>query len=366
MIPYGKQNIDRNDIAAVEAVLQSEFLTQGPAVTRFEEALALATGAPYAVVVNSGTAALHVAYLAAGIGEGDEVITTPNTFVATTNMLLAVGAVPVFCDINLDTYNIDETKVETLVTPRTKAIVAVDFAGRPCAYAELRAIANKHKLLLIDDGAHSLGASYEGRPMGTAADLTTVSFHPVKPITTAEGGAVLMSDKTLYDRARLFRSHGVQKDATGFNVMIELGFNYRLPDVLAALGTSQLTRLDGFIVHRRQVALWYEKHLADCTDVVLPLPSDESGWHIYVIRVKAASDRKPLYEHLIKNGIGANFHYPAVYSHPYYRTHGYADIALPNMDVYHETCITLPCHVHLKESDIEYVSSVIKNYFLQK
>ncbi|MEK7462338.1 MAG: DegT/DnrJ/EryC1/StrS family aminotransferase [Patescibacteria group bacterium] len=366
MIPYGKQKIDNDDIAAVTGVLQSDFLTQGPAVAAFEEALSVATGAPYVVAVSSGTAALHVAYLAAGLGAGDEVITTPNTFVATANMLLAVGAVPVFCDISLDTYNIDETKIEALVTPRTKAIVAVDFAGRPCAYKILREIADKHNLFLIEDGAHSLGATYEGQPIGTQADLTTISFHPVKPITTAEGGAVLTSDKALYERARLFRSHGVQKDAAGFNVMTELGFNYRLPDVLAALGTSQLTKLPVFIEKRREVATWYEESLATCAHIVRPLTSVESGWHIYVIRVKDPADRIPLYRHLIENGVGANFHYPAVYSHPYYRSHGYESVSLEQMDIYDKTSITLPCHVHLTREDIDLIVDKVELYFSQK
>lgn len=365
MIPYGKQKIDDADVAAVNTVLQSDFLTQGPAVVAFEEALAAATGAQYAVVVNSGTAALHVAYHAAGIGKGDEVITTPNTFVATTNMLLVVGAIPVFCDINLDSYNIDETKIEALITPRTKAIVAVDFAGRPCAYKELREIANKHNLLLIEDGAHSLGATYEGVSIGTQADLTTISFHPVKPITTAEGGAVLMSDKVLYERAKLFRSHGVQKDAAGFNVMTELGFNYRLPDVLAALGSSQLKKLDSFIAKRREVAAWYEESLSACPHIVRPLESVESGWHLYVIRVKDAADRIPLYRHLLEHGVGANFHYPAVYSHPYYRTHGYESVSLPAMDIYDKTSITLPCHVHVEKNDIIKITKSIELYFSQ-
>jgi perosamine synthetase len=365
MIPYGKQKIDGDDLAAVEAVLQSDFLTQGPAVAAFEQALSEATGAPYVVAVNSGTAALHVAYLAAGLGAGDEVITTPNTFVATSNMLLAVGAKPVFCDINLDTYNIDETKVEALITPHTKAIVAVDFAGRPCAYKTLREIADTHSLLLIEDGAHSLGASYEGKPVGIQADLTTLSFHPVKPITTAEGGAVLTSNKALYERAKLFRSHGVQKDAAGFNVMTELGFNYRLPDVLAALGTSQLKKLDSFIEKRREIAQWYEETLATCEHVVRPLPSEESGWHIYVIRVKDPADRIPLYRHLIENGVGANFHYPAVYSHPYYRAHGYESIALEQMDMYDRTSITLPCYVYLKREEVQYISEIINRYFYE-
>ncbi len=363
MIPYGKQKIDADDIKAVEVVLQSDWLTQGPAVTDFETNLKEVTGASYAIAVSSGTSALHLAYSAIGLLPGDEVITTPNTFVATTNMLLVMGVVPVFCDISLDTHNLDETKIESLITPKTKAIVAVDFSGRPCAYDVLRVIATKYKLHLIDDAAHALGAMYQDKPIGSIADITTLSFHPVKPITTGEGGAVLTNNESFYRRMLLLRSHGVQKNEAGMNVMTELGFNYRLPDVLAALGSSQLTKLDSFIEKRREVARWYEVALATCDDIVRPLPSKESGWHIYVIRVKNPVDRKPLYDYLIENGIGANFHYPAVYAHPYYRKNGYADTTLMNREIYQNTCITLPCHVHLTEEQIVFISATIKEFF---
>jgi len=361
---YGKQDINKSDINSVVHVLKSDFLTQGPAVSAFETALAKYCGARYAVAVDSGTAALHLSYIVSGIGEGDEVITTPNTFVATTNMLIALGARPVFCDIRLDTYNIDENKIESLITQKTKAIVPVHFAGNPCEMDVIMKIARKHDLKVIEDASHALGASYKGKKVGGfETDMATFSFHPVKSITTAEGGAIVTNNKEYYERLSLLRSHGIHKDRDGTNVMTELGYNYRMPDVLATLGVSQLKRLSTFIKRRRKVAEWYEEELGDVDGIVLPKESNESSWHIYVIRTKDPSNRKPLRDYLSKKGIGVNLHYPAVYAHPYYREHGYKNTALKNMDVYHSTCITLPCHVHLERSDVEYIGACIKKYF---
>ena len=365
MIPYGRQTIDENDIKRVVKTLRSPWLTQGPAVLEFEKLLAKAGGVKYAVAVSSGTAALHLAYLAVGLKKGDEVITTPNTFAATANMLLAVGAKPVFCDIRLDTYNIDERKVERLITKRTRALAVVDFAGQPAEMKEIYRIAKKHKLLLIEDASHSLGASYRGRSVGSLADLTTLSFHPVKAIATGEGGAVLTNNKKLYETIKLLRSHGIFKDNRGKNVMVALGFNYRMSDIQAALGTSQLEKLDKFIRLRNQASKWYEEEFVGLEHIILPqtLPHNYSAWHIYVIRVKYPKLRDKLWRYLVKKWIGANFHYPAVYTHPYYQKLGYGKKKFRNEELYSQSCITLPLYPTLKRREVHFIASCLKEWF---
>lgn len=364
MIPYGRQSISEEDIQAVVDVLKSDWLTQGPKIAEFEEALCKATNAQFAVACSNGTTALHLAFLAAGLKEGDEVITTPNTFVATSNMLLACGVKPVFCDIRLDTYNLDEGKVEALITPKTKAIVTVDFAGQSCDYTVLSEIAKKHGLLLIADAAHALGGEFEGKKIGELADMTLLSFHPVKSITTGEGGAIVTSNKDWADSMRRMRSHGVHKNEQGMNVMTVFGYNYRITDLQAALGTSQLKRLKSFNAHRREVVKWYAEELGTLEDIILPIEKEnvKSAWHLYVIRVKDASKRQDLYEHLKKADIQANFHYPAVYNNPYYRNLGFKD-QLSNMDLYEETCLTLPCHQQLSREEVKFISDSIKSFF---
>ncbi|MDD5031509.1 MAG: UDP-4-amino-4,6-dideoxy-N-acetyl-beta-L-altrosamine transaminase [Patescibacteria group bacterium] len=367
MIPYGHQKIDQNDIREVIKVLKSDWLTQGPKVLEFEKALAKYCGAKYAVATSSGTAALHLAYLAAGLKRGDEVITTPNTFAATSNMLLAVGAKPVFCDIRLDTNNIDENKIEGLVAKRTRAIVPVHFAGQPCEIEKISKIAKKYKLAVIEDACHALGAKYKNSKIGNCkfSDMAVFSFHPVKSITTGEGGAVLTNNEEYYKKLISLRSHGIHKDEKGKNVMTELGYNYRITDIAAALGISQLKKLDGFIKARRLVAEWYKKELKDIKEIILPveLLHNYSGWHIYVIRVKDKKGRDGLMEYLKANGVGVNFHYPAVYSQPYYQKNGYRNIVLRKTEEYQNSCITLPCHTQLTRADIKYVAKVIKKFF---
>lgn len=365
MIPYGHQKIDQNDVREVIKVLKSDWLTQGPKVLEFEKALADYGGTKYAVATNSGTAALHLAYLAAGLKAGDEVITSSNTFVATSNMLMAIGAKPVFCDIRLDTYNLDETKIEKLITKNTKAIVPVHFSGQPCALAEINRIAKKYKLLVIEDACHALGAKYKGKKIGSLSDMSVFSFHPLKSITTGEGGAVLTSDKKIYERLLLLRSHGIYKDKSGKNVMVELGFNYRLTDLQAALGISQLKKVDSFVRQRRRVIEWYKQELKEIKQIILPRENkgNFSAWHIYVIRTKNYEHCDQLSTYLKQKGIGANFHYPAVYSQPYYRSHGFSKVKLANEEIYHNSCLTLPCHVLLKRDDIRYVSKMIKEFF---
>ncbi len=367
MIPYGRQHINKKDARVVEETLYSDWLTQGPKVAEFERKLASYCGARYAVAVSNGTTALHLAYLVAGIQEGDEVITTPNTFVATSNMLVAIGAKPVFCDIRLDTYNIDENKIEKLITKKTKAIVPVHFAGAPCEMDKILAIAKRHKLVVIEDACHALGASYKKKKIGGIADMTVFSFHPVKSITTGEGGAILTNSEEFYKKLLLLRSHGIAKDKNGFNIMTELGYNYRLTDFQAALGASQLSRLDEFVAKRHKVVAGYRRLFGDCKDIILPLgdKNSVSSWHIYVVRVKNPDHRLPIYNFLRERGVGVNFHYPAVYSHPYYRSIGYKNLSLPNTETYHNSCITLPLHQQLKNSEMAIVVKAVKDYFSQ-
>ncbi|MFA4833310.1 MAG: UDP-4-amino-4,6-dideoxy-N-acetyl-beta-L-altrosamine transaminase [Patescibacteria group bacterium] len=366
MIPYGHQNIDEDDIDEVIKVLKSDWLTQGPKVLEFERALAKYGGAKYAVAVTNGTSALHLAYLASGLKPGDEVITTPNTFVATTNMLLAIGAKPIFCDIREDSYNIDEKKIEKLITAKTRAIVPVHFSGQPCEMEKIKKIAKKYKLAVIEDACHALGAKYKNSKIGSCkfSDLAVFSFHPVKSITTGEGGAILTNNREYYEKILTWRTHGINKDAAGKNIMTELGYNYRMTDIQAALGASQLKKLDKFIRERRRVVSWYAKELKNIKDIILPveLPGNYSSWHIYVIRVKDKKKRDGLAEYLKINGVGVNFHYPAVYNHPYYRRLGY-DLKLKNTEIYHRTCLTLPCFVGLERAKICQITGLVKSYF---
>ncbi|MDX9893232.1 MAG: UDP-4-amino-4,6-dideoxy-N-acetyl-beta-L-altrosamine transaminase [Patescibacteria group bacterium] len=365
MIPYGKQSIRDDDINSVVKVLKSDFLTTGPKVSEFENSLVKYCGVKYVVAVCNGTAALHLAYLAAGLKTGDEVIVSPNTFVATTNMILAVGAKPVFCDIRLDTYNIDETKITKLLTKKTKAIVAVDFAGQPAEYQKIKNICKKYKLLLIEDAAHSLGADYHGRKAGNLGDVATMSFHPVKSITTGEGGVVLTNNKDIWERLIKFRNHGTTKDRRGFNVMTDFGYNYRLTDIQAALGINQLSRLNKFVNTRRKLANRYINQLKSVSQIILPLEQKDlhSSWHLFVIRTKKAYDRLPLYNFLKTKGIGVNFHYPTVYSQPFYRRNGYAKTKLKNADIYASQAITIPLFPALNLEQQDYVVNSIKEYY---
>ena len=366
MIPYSKQSINSEDILAVTKVLKSDFLTTGPKVLEFEKNLAKYCNRKYALAVSNGTSALHLAYLATGLGKGDEVITTPNTFVATTNMLLVIGARPVFCDIRLDNYNIDENQIEKLITKKTKAIVPVHFSGHPCAMDKIRQLAKKYNLLIIDDVAHALGAKYKNQMAGGfKTDISTLSFHPVKSITTGEGGAVLTDNRAFFEKAKLLRSQGIIKDKNGFNVMLELGYNYRLNDIGATLGNSQLKKLNGFIKKRRSLATLYNKKLKNIDLIILPkvLPSNHSAHHLYVIRTKKKSDRMPLYKFLLQNDIGVNFHYPNIYKHPYYKKNGFKDTHLTNAEIYSQTAISIPLHQLLKTNEMDYIVRKIKEYF---
>lgn len=363
-IPYGKQTIDEKDIQAVVEVLRSDYLTTGPKIEEFEKRVADYVGAKYAVAVNSGTAALHIACLAAGIKEGDEVITSPITFAASANCVLYCGGTPVFADIDENTYNISPDEIERRVTERTKAIIPVHYTGQPCDMDAIMNIAGKRNLLVIEDGAHALGASYKGRKIGGIADMTCFSFHPVKPITTGEGGMVVTNSEELYKRLILFRSHGITRDEAmmteqqgdWYYQQLELGYNYRITDISCALGLSQMDKLDGFLERRRQIAMRYNEAFCDVSQVKIPMQSDgcESGWHLYMLQILSGC-RKKVFDGLRKSGIGVNVHYIPVYKHPYYQRNGYADVCCKKGEIFYERAISLPIFPLLTDEQQDYV-----------
>lgn len=360
---YGRQNLNTNDFRAVLKTLKSDFLTQGPEIDCFEEALAKYVGVKYAVVVANGTVALHLAYQVLGLKPGEEIITTANTFVATSNAALYLGAKPVFADIELKTYNLDPAEIEKKITRKTKIIVPVHFAGHACDMKKIRQIAKKYNLKVVEDASHALGGSYFGKKIGQGqSDLTVFSFHPVKPITTGEGGAILTNRKDLYQDLKLLRQHGIHKNKEGWIVMTKLGYNYRLTDLQASLGRSQLRRVDEFISRRKKIVSWYRQELAGIKEIILPqeIKGTSSAWHLYVIRAKNKKLRDRLKKFLEQKKVGVNFHYPPVYSHPYYRQNGYSKISLPNAETYARTCLTLPLHTLLSQQDIHLVGRYIK------
>lgn len=368
-IPYGRQYIDEEDIQGVIDVLKSDYLTTGPAVKIFEKVVADYVGAKYAVAIANGTAALHAACYAAGIGEGDEVITTPITFVATANCILYCGGKPVFADIKSNTYNIDPEDIRRKITPRTKAIIAVHYTGQPCEMDEIHAIAKEFNLLVIEDAAHALGADYKGKRIGSVSDMTAFSFHPVKHITTGEGGMITTNDEKLYQKLLLFRSHGITRDESlmthneggWYYQQLDLGYNYRITDLQCALGISQMKKLDRFVERRRQLVEQYDNELRQFENIICPMQREgcHSSWHLYVIQVKEGR-RKEVYEQLQAAGIHVNVHYIPVYKHPYYQNHGYEDVCCPNAEQLYENMISLPLFYSLKDQEQEYVISTLK------
>jgi perosamine synthetase len=358
-IPYGKQWIEEDDVEAVVEVLRSDWLTQGPKVEEFEKAVAEYCGAQYAVAVSSGTAALHAAYHVAGIGEGDEVITTPLTFSATVNGVVYNGGTPVLCDIEAETLNIDPAEITKKITPKTKAIAPVDFAGHPCEYEEILKIAQEHNLLVIEDAAHALGAMYKGEKVGGIADMTIFSFHPVKAITTGEGGMVLTNNKDFYEKLKTFRHHGIVKkpEQGGWYYEIkDLGYNYRLTDIHSALGLSQLKKLDRFVNRRREIVAQYNKAFEGLDEVVVPSEKEyvRSAYHIYIIQVQA--NRRKVFDALQEEGIGAQVHYVPVHYHPYYqKKFGYKKGNFPVTEAYYENALTLPLFPKMTDSEVEKV-----------
>ncbi|ADU31844.1 UDP-4-amino-4,6-dideoxy-N-acetyl-beta-L-altrosamine transaminase [Evansella cellulosilytica] len=371
-LSYGKQYIDDEDINAVIEVLKSPFLTQGPAVERFEDAVAKYVGAKHAVAFANGTAALHGAYYAAGVTKGDEIITPAMTFAATVNAALYQGARPVFSDIDKDTYNLDPKKIEDKITERTKAIVSVDYTGQPVDYHSFQKLAKKHHLVFISDGAHSLGATFEGRKVGKQADMTMFSFHPVKPVTTGEGGIVVTDNSVYANQLRLFRSHGItktevsEKEGPWFYEMVELGMNYRMNDIQAALGTSQLRKIDEFILKRKKISEQYTTRFQKIPGLITPkqLNHTESGWHLYILQLDLSCfsvGRKEIFEALRAENIGVHVHYIPVYKHPYYRKLGYTSMKTPITEEIYEGIITLPIFPTMTKKDVEdVITSVLK------
>lgn len=373
MIPYGRHDIEPADVSAVEAVLQSDWLTTGPAVGEFEEVISAACGGMPAVSVSSGTAALHSAYAAAGIGPGDEVITPPLTFVATQATAALLGADIVFADVRSDNGCLDPAAAEAAITPRTKAITAVDYAGHPADMDALRALCDDNGLLLIEDAAHSLGTVFRGRPVGTLADLTTLSFYPTKNITTGEGGAVVTADPTLLDAARKFARQGLVREPERFAITTEgpwhqevhhFGLNYRLPDVLAALGTSQLARLAEFKARRAAIKAHYDGAFADLNGVTLPHcdPDVDPMWHLYPLRVPA-DRRTEIFVGLREAGIGVQVNYIPAYWHPVFDASRYPRGQCPVAEEYYAREISLPMHTRLTESDVQTVVAAVRTCF---
>jgi len=362
---YGRQWIDEQDIQAVVDILRGDWLTMGPAIPAFEKAVADYCGAKFGVAVNSGTAALHIAAAAAGIGPGDEVIVPAMTFAASANCVLYLGGKPVFADILPGTMNLDAQDVERKISPRTKAIISVDYTGQPCDYDALREIARRHKLVIIEDAAHALGASYHQRKIGTINEITTFSFHPVKHITTGEGGMAVTDDAELARKMRSFRSHGIDlefHERTGdkpwFYQMIELGFNYRLTDVGCALGLSQMKRLEGFLARRREIAAQYDAEFGNIPEISIPevIPDCQPAWHLYVLRLnldKLRAGRSEIFCALKEEGFGINVHYIPVYWHPYYQRMGYQKGLLPVTEATYERIFSIPMFPMMTDEDIQ-------------
>jgi UDP-4-amino-4,6-dideoxy-N-acetyl-beta-L-altrosamine transaminase len=370
LLPYGRQSLDDADIQAVVEVLKSDWLTTGPKVGEFEERFAAWVGARHAVSFSSGTAALHGAAFAAGLEAGDEAITTPMTFCATANCILYQGATPVFADVSPDTLNLDPKEVSKKVSARTKAIFAVDYAGHPAALDELGQLAETQvpqgrSPLLIEDACHALGAEYRGKRVGGIADMTVFSFHPVKHLTTGEGGMVTTNDARLAETLRRFRNHGISSEARQrqeagewFYEMVLLGFNYRLTEIACALGLSQLERLDANVARRREIAAQYGEAFRDLPAIVIPAVREDvnPAWHLYPIRLKVemlAVGRGEIFQALRAENIGVNVHYIPVHQHPYYRERSKSKESYPVTEHAYERLISLPMFHSMTVQDVE-------------
>ena len=371
-LPYGRQTVDEDDVQAVVAALRSGWLTTGPQVGAFERAVASAVSAPHAVAVSSGTAALHAAAFAAGIRPGDEVIVPALTFAASANAVLYQGGIPVFADVRDDTLCVDPADIAAKLTPRTRAIVAVDYAGQPGDLDAIGAIARECRLALIEDAAHALGAEYRGRRVGAIADLTTFSFHPVKHVTTGEGGLVTTASAEMDARLRRFRNHGLetgfaQRDDRGdeYSPMVELGYNYRLTDVGCALGLAQLGKLESFLKRRAELAQRYRTELGGQPGLVLPAvaPDVRHAWHIFPVLLEVewlAADRRAILAALRAENIAATVHYVPVYWHPYYRDLGYRRGLCPRSEWAFERLVTLPLFPAMTDADADDVLAAVR------
>ena len=373
-IYYGRQCIEQDDVDAVVKTLLSDLITCGPKVEELERKLCEITGAKYAVVVANGTAALHLAALAAGFTEGDEVIVSSITFAASSNCVLYCGAKPVFADIKPDTYNIDPASVRKLITPNTKGIVAVDFTGQAVELDEIREICRETNLVLIEDAAHAIGTKYKGQPIGSLADMTTFSFHPVKTVTGGEGGAITTNDEQLYRKLMRLRTHGITRhqeemvhptDAVWYNEQVELGYNYRMTDFQAALLISQLNKLDKFRKRRKEIVEIYDKAFAEMPEIFVQkeIPESDTTRHLYVIRLnpdKLTCDRRQFFDALRAENTIPQVHYLPVYWHSYYEKLGYKKGLCPNAEKYYEEAMSIPLYYSLSDEDVEDVIHAVK------
>jgi UDP-4-amino-4,6-dideoxy-N-acetyl-beta-L-altrosamine transaminase len=373
LLPYGRQTIDENDIQAVVDTLRSDWLTTGPKVNEFEEAFAAWVGARYAVSFSSGTAALHGAAFAAGLGAGDEAITSPLTFAATANCVLYQGAKPVFADVAADTFNVDPEQVQRAVTSRTKALLPVDYAGHPAELEVMLEIAERHGLTVIEDACHALGAVYRGRRVGSVSHMTVFSFHPVKHLTTGEGGMVTTDNAEFAETLRKFRNHGIssnardrQREGQWHYEMVLLGFNYRLTDIACALGLRQLGKLEGNLARRREIAARYVEELPAVPGIVVPAVREGAvpAWHLYPVRVelgKLSAGRAEVFRALRAENIGVNVHYIPVHLHPYYKERfGYRGGEFPVAEAAYKSLISLPMFHGMTDGDVEDVVRAVE------
>ena len=378
-LAYGKQKIDEDDINSVVKVLKGDYLTTGPIVSEFENSVAKYVGTKYAVAVSNGTAALHMACYAAGISEGDEVLVPAITFAASSNCVLYCGGKPVFIDIDPKSYNIDINKIKEKITNKTKAIIPVDFAGQSVDMDSILKIAEEYNLIVIEDAAHALGSEYKNEKVGSKAHMTEFSFHPVKPITTGEGGVVVTNSKELYEKMILFRSHGITRNSElmienqgpWYYEQIDLGYNYRLTDIQSALGLSQIKKLDDFILKRREIVNKYNEAFKELKEIGTPFENEysKSGYHIYVLLLnldKLKCGRKEIFEALQAENIGVNVHYLPVYLHPYYKKLGYKKGECPVAEDIYNRMITIPLFPSMTDKDIKDVIEAVKkvlNYY---
>ncbi len=373
-IYYGHQYLDQSDYDAVIDVLKSDYLTCGPKIGELEQKLCEITGAKYAVVCSNGTAALHIAAMAAGLKKGDELITTPITFAASANCALYCGARPVFADINEQTYNIDPKSVKEHITPNTKAVVAVDFTGQAVELDELLKICHENNLVLIEDGAHSVGTTYKGIPVGQIADMTTFSFHPVKTVTGGEGGAVLTNSEEYYKKLLLYRSHGITRepsfmeheiDGPWYYEQVDLGYNYRMTDIQAGLIISQLNKLDKFKSRRKELVKRYNDAFSklDTVTVQKEIPESDTTRHLYILRInsdKLKINRREFFDALGAENICCNVHYIPVYYFPYYEKQGYHKGLCPKAEALYEEMISLPLYYSMTDKDCDDVICAVE------
>lgn len=373
-IYYGHQYLDQADYDAVVDVLKSDYLTCGPKIEELEKKLCEITGAKYAVACSNGTAALHIAAMAAGLTEGDELITTPITFAASANCALYVGAKPVFADINSKTYNIDPASVESKITDKTKAVVAVDYTGQAVELNRLKKICEEHGLVLIEDGAHSIGTIYDGKPVGSIADMTTFSFHPVKTVTGGEGGAVMTNSKDLYEKLILARSHGItrntelmanESDGPWYYEQVSLGYNYRITDIQAGLIISQLDKLEMFKKRRKEIVAAYNEAFEAVDGIIVQqeIPESDTCRHLYILRLDSSKikiDRKQFFEAMGAEGVCCNVHYIPVYYFPHYEKLGYKRGICPNAEALYAEMMSLPLYYAMSDDDVKSVIEAVE------